>query len=95
MPESHYTLEGSGVIPHGLLDNVYQRFSLGDLRLIVSTADVSNPPTDAELDATFGTAAEVGAGFIRLIDDNAAGADFYLVASDGSNWWVFTGTKAV
>jgi hypothetical protein len=55
---------------------------------------VGNPPTDAELDAASGTPAEVGAGFVRLIDDSAAGAAFYLVASDGANWWVFTGVKA-
>jgi hypothetical protein len=92
---SHSELQNSGVIPHGLLDSLYQQVTLGHLRLIVSTADVSSPPTDAELDAAFGAPAEVGAGFIRLINDNAAGADFYLVASDGANWWVFTGTKAI
>jgi hypothetical protein len=92
---SHSELTDSGIIPHALLDSLYQQVTLGQLRLIVSTADVSNPPTDAELDAAFGTPAEAGAGFLRLIDDNAAGAHLYLVASDGSNWWVFAGTKAV
>ncbi len=92
---SHFELSDGGTIPHGLLDSLYQQVTLGHLRLVISTPNVSNPPTDAELDAAFGTAAEVGAGFIRLIDDNAAGADFYLVASDGSNWWIFTGTQAV
>jgi hypothetical protein len=95
MPESHSDLQNSGVIPHALLDNLYQQVTLGHLRLIVSTADVSNPPTDAELDTEFGTPADVGPGFLRLIDDNAAGAHFYLVASDGTNWWTFTATKAV
>ena len=64
------------------------------LRPYINTTDVSSRPTDAELDAAFGAPAEVGAGFIRLINDNAAGADFYLVASDGSNWWILTATKA-
>jgi hypothetical protein len=48
-----------------------------------STADTSNPPTDAELDAEFGTPATVGAGFIAILDDAGAGANVYLVASDG------------
>ncbi len=95
MTDSHTDLEGAGVIPHDLLDGLYQQVTAGHLRLIVSTADVSNPPTDAELDAEFGTPAEVGAGFLRLIDDAAAGAHFYLVASDGANWWVLAGSKAV
>jgi hypothetical protein len=59
-----------------------------------STANVSNPPTDAELDSAFGAPATVGAGFIGTLDDAGGGANFYLVASDGSNWWHFTGTKA-
>jgi hypothetical protein len=60
-----------------------------------SAANVSNPPTDAELDATFGTPAEVGAGFTAALNDNGTGNNFYFVASDGTNWWYTTGTKAV
>ena len=41
------------------------------------------------------SAAEVGAGFIRLIDDNAAGAHNCLMASGGANWWVFTAANAI
>lgn len=67
-----------------------------DNKLIpVDTSDVTNPPTDAELDSAFGTPATVGAGFMRFLDDNGAGSNFYMVASDGTNWWIFTGTKAV
>ena len=55
--------------------------------LRVVTDDVSNPPTDVELDAVFGTAAAVGTGFVGVVDDNGAGANVYLVVSDGSNWW--------
>jgi len=62
---------------------------------VVSTLDVSNPPTDAELDAEFGTPATVGAGYRRFIDDNGAGTNFYEAVSDGTNWWVTTFTKAV
>jgi hypothetical protein len=60
-----------------------------------STANVSNPPTDAELDTAFGTPAEVGAGFIAALNDNGAGTNFYFVGSDGANWWYVAGTKAV
>lgn len=62
----------------------------------VSTSDddVSSPPTDAELDAAFGTPATVGDGFVGLLDDNGAGASVYLVASDGTNWWYTALTKA-
>lgn len=59
-----------------------------------STADVSNPPTDAELDSVFGTPAAVGAGFLAGIDDNGADTNFYLVYSTGTSWVVFTGAKA-
>jgi hypothetical protein len=67
----------------------------GGVRTKNSTANVSNPPTDAELDSAFGTPATVGAGFLGTLDDAGGGANFYLVASDGTNWWHFTGTKAV
>lgn len=57
--------------------------------------NISNPPTDAELDAIYGTPATVGKGFTSVINDNAASANFYLIISDGSSWWYFAGTKAV
>ena len=66
-----------------------------ELQYAADTTDVSNPPTDAEIDAIFGTPATVGSGFGRYIDDNGAGTNFYSVVSDGTNWWVFTGTKAL
>jgi len=59
------------------------------------TTDVSNPPTDAELDAAFGTPAAVGAGFTVLIDDAGGDANDYLVVSNGTSWWYATLTKAV
>lgn len=60
-----------------------------------SSADVSNPPTDAELDAAFGTPAAVGAAFLALVNDAGAGANLYLVGSDGANWWYVAMMKAV
>lgn len=61
----------------------------------VKTDDVSNPPTDAELDSIYGTPATVGSGFTGFIDDNGAGTNVYQVVSDGTDWWIFAGTKAV
>ncbi len=63
-------------------------------RLVIKTDNVSNPPTDAELDAAIGTPAAVGAGWTALLDDAGGGANFYLISSDGTNWWIFTGTVA-
>jgi hypothetical protein len=59
-----------------------------------STANVSNPPTDAELDAALGTPATVGAGYATVLNDNGAGTNEYFVWSDGSAWWYAAGTKA-
>ena len=67
----------------------------GDIKLVVNTDNVSNPPTDAELDTAFGTPATLGAGYMALIDDNGAGSNFYIVCSDGTNWWHSAFTKAV
>lgn len=63
--------------------------------LVLSTANVSNPPSDAELDTAFGTPAAVGAGFMALLNDNGGGANEYLIWSDGSAWWYVAGTVAV
>jgi hypothetical protein len=60
-----------------------------------STANVSNPPTDAELDALWGQPATVGAGFKAIIDDNGADANVYYVVSSGTSWWYASMTKAV
>jgi len=59
------------------------------LRTDVSTANVTDTgPTDAQLDATFGTPVSVGSGWIGIVDDAGAHARVWLVASDGTNWWV-------
>lgn len=60
-----------------------------------STAVVSTPPTDAELEAAFGTAAAVGPGFTGLVDNAGAGTDVWVVASDGASWWYVALTVAV
>lgn len=60
-----------------------------------STANVSNPPTEAQLTAVFGSPATVGKGFYAFIDDNGAHTNEYLVCSDGTKWVIFSGTIAV
>lgn len=56
--------------------------------------DVSNPPTDAELDSAIGAPATVGQGYEALVDDGGTGNNVYRVTSDGTNWWYQTLTKA-
>ncbi len=60
-----------------------------------SSADVSNPPTDAELDSAFGTPATVGNGFTALLDDAGGDTNVYAVYSNGTSWFYTTLTKAV
>lgn len=62
--------------------------------LDTSTANVSNPPTDAELDSALGTPAAVGAGYQCLLDDGGADTNVYLVVSNGTSWWTTALTKA-
>ena len=76
-------------------DTLTQLANDGTILIRVSTANTSNPPTDAELDGELGTPAAVGAGFMALLNDNGGGANVYLVLSDGTNWWYEALTKAV
>lgn len=59
-----------------------------------SDADVSNPPTNAEIVAIFGTAATTGQGFIATIDDNNAHTNVYEIISDGTKYWTNSPTAA-
>jgi hypothetical protein len=69
--------------------------ALETYQMPTSDANVSSPPTDAELDAAFGTPAAVGDGYIAFVDDAGTGAQVWLVTSDGTNWWYEALTKAV
>lgn len=60
-----------------------------------STADVSNPPTDAELDSAFGAPATLPVPFAAIVNDNNADTAMWLVASNGTSWWYSAMTKAV
>lgn len=87
---AQYMLEDGSRAASGKFD-----LSSGGLLTKVTTDDVSNLPTDSELDSAFGTPAAVGAGFIGLVDDAGSGAAVWLVASDGTNWWHSEYIKAV
>ena len=78
------------------LDEIERNAKTGAMTMLtVDVTNISNPPTDAELDAIFGDPDDVGAGYVVLINDAGAGANEYLVWSDGSSWWYATGTKAI
>ena len=111
MPDYHAELPDSGQTPHTIIDQrlptreekdglrqlapTIPDFTDASIRVQVSHADVSNPPTDAELDSEFGTSATVGAGFVAVLDDDGAGSNVYFVACDGSNWWHVALTKSI
>lgn len=57
--------------------------------------NVSNPPTDAQLDTAFGQPADLRWGFMGLVDDNDADATVWLVATNGTSWWYEQLTKAL
>lgn len=65
------------------------------LQTKVRTDDVTATPTDAEFDTAFGTPAQVGAGFIGILNDAGGGTAVYLVYSDGASWFYVAGTKAL
>lgn len=67
----------------------------GKLRTLLSTADVSAAPTDAELVSAFGTAASVGSGFVAVLDDNGADTTMFVIASNGTSYFHLAMTKAV
>lgn len=52
----------------------------------VSTANVSSPPTDAEITAAFDSPANLSNGWAAIIDDNNAHTTFWLVTAVGGVW---------
>lgn len=71
--------------------------SASSIRVKRSIANITVPPTDAELDSAFGDPTVVGAGFIGVVDDNDAGTDVYWVYTTGTagEWFYIAGTKAL
>lgn len=60
----------------------------------ISTANTSNPPTDAQLDTAFGQPADLGSGFMAIVNDAGLGTNVYLVMVVGAQWRILTTTLA-
>jgi len=97
-----YLLEQSnvdyGIYQNGSAENRFGGIVNGNpsgVRTITSVANISDPPTDAELDAIFGTPAAVGDGFLGLIDDSGAGTHGVSVVALNGAWWYGNLNKAV
>ena len=58
----------------------------------VSNDNVSNPPTDAQLDTAFPNAYN---GFVGIVDDSGVGLIVWLVVYVSDSWWYEGLTKAV
>lgn len=91
----YYGQATPGILEPDFYRNIEPRFPLraAQTGVKVSTANVTTP-TDAELDSAFGQPADVGTGFVGIINDNAGGTNEYLCWSDGTNWFFVSGTKA-
>lgn len=51
------------------------------------TISSTGSPTDAELDAAFGTPAQVGDGFHAILDEGGSGSVVYPVYAKNGKWW--------
>ncbi len=76
-----------------------RQITMPGIRFIKSTANVSDPPTDAQIDSAFGTPAVVGSNFIGVIDDNdgAVSGDVWMCWTTGTaaEWFYLSMTKAL
>lgn len=69
------------------LERTLARFLAQTERGIVRRADnVSNPPTDAELNTAFGNAADLPEGFVGIVDDSGAGIAVWLCIQSNNDW---------
>lgn len=69
------------------IENKLERLTaLLEVGAVTSTANVSSPPTDAELDTAFGAASTLPGGFIGVVDDNNAHTTIWLCVAVGGVW---------
>lgn len=90
----HRDASSSWTVPWQITKDNIVTMTANGIRIKQSTANVSNPPTDAELDAEFGTPATLGAGFMATIDDNSGDTDVWFVWTTDTSWFYTKGTKA-
>lgn len=64
----------------------------GQSYVVLSTANVSNPPTTAELNALFST--NVSFGFMAIINDNGANTNFWLIVRARVGGWNYVALTA-
>jgi len=79
-----------------LIDDLY--FGIGPPDPIiprVAAQDVSDPPTDAELDAIFGDPLVLDEGYTAYINDDAGGVNNYIVWVSDGKWVYQKGTVAI
>ncbi len=57
--------------------------------------NVSNPPSVTEITTAFDTPANVGEGYIGIINDNGVDSHVWFCLSTGSDWWYTSMTKAI
>ena len=90
-------VEGSNVSITNGAGSITIAANIDKFRVQLDATDVSDPPTDDELDSIFGDPTTVGAGFIGIIDDNDAGGDVYFCYTTGTadEWFYVKGTKAI
>ncbi len=60
--------------------------SVGGVRTIVSENNVSNPPTNAQLDTAFGQPEDLGDGFIGVVFDNGGTTAVWLCVVALTTW---------
>ncbi len=80
------------------IENTLENTATADtfIRLERSTANVTDPPTDAELNAEFGTPVTAEDGFFAVSDDNDSDTNIRVIYTNGTSWWYSAKlTKAV
>ncbi len=88
------TAEGAGNVGIGTTSPDTELHVNGDIKQKVTTSDVSNPPTDAQLDTLFGIPASNGDGWTTYLKDSDSDW-FYQIVAVGTEWYIFTAPIAV
>jgi len=87
------TISVAGEISPIEFTNIQGMFFRANRDIGVISSNVSNPPTDAELDALFTSPATQGDGWTVYIDDSDSD-NFYQIVASGSLWFIFTAAEA-